>query len=196
MKVLFLSFLNAGLWGSVLILLALLLRPVLRKAPRDILCVLWLLVILRLLIPVGFESKLSLQPQFIPSQSLTEQTVPQPDLPPVQEIVPLPDIVPDTSADPVPPIQSETPVEKPAQDPVTVIAVIWLSVAGAILIYNWISYCVLLRRLRESTLRTDCILESDESPGAFLLGYWKPKICLPVGLSRQDMRFIIAHEQA
>lgn len=196
MKALFLLFLNADLWGSVLILLALLLRPFLRKAPRYILCVLWLLVILRLLIPVGIESNLSLQPQYIPSQSIAEQTVPQPDLPPAQGSVPAPDIVPDTPVDPVPPIQSEIPADRPALDPVTVIAVIWFSIAGAILIYNWISYGVLLQRVRESTPGTDGVLESDKIPGAFLLGYWKPKIYLPVGLSQQDRRFIIAHEQA
>lgn len=40
MNELFLTYLNAGVFGSVIILVGLLLRPLFRKVPRCILCVL------------------------------------------------------------------------------------------------------------------------------------------------------------
>ena len=46
-----LAFFRTGLYGSLMILFILLLRPLLDKAPRNVLCVLWLLVAVRLLLP-------------------------------------------------------------------------------------------------------------------------------------------------
>ena len=65
MKAVFELFLSASFFGSVMILLVVAARFVLRKAPRGIFCLLWVLVGLRLLIPFRIESNLSLQPSFV-----------------------------------------------------------------------------------------------------------------------------------
>ena len=73
MENVFSMYLQAGLFGSCLILVVLLLRLVLKKAPKNILCVLWLVVTLRLLLPFQIESPLSMQPaeiyNVVPTQS-------------------------------------------------------------------------------------------------------------------------------
>lgn len=51
--------------GSIVILAVLLLRLVLKKAPRKFICLLWMLAGIRLLLPVPIESAYSLQPQGI-----------------------------------------------------------------------------------------------------------------------------------
>lgn len=55
MKDLFIHLCNFSVITSIAILVAILLRPVLKKGPSFIRCALWALVFLRLLIPVGFS---------------------------------------------------------------------------------------------------------------------------------------------
>ena len=62
MSVVFLKILNISLVSGWIILAVLLLRLVLKKAPKWISCVLWALVALRLLLPFSIESALSLIP--------------------------------------------------------------------------------------------------------------------------------------
>ena len=58
------NLLAMSLSGSIVILLVLALRLALKKAPARLVCLLWVLVGLRLLIPFRIESNLSLQPSF------------------------------------------------------------------------------------------------------------------------------------
>ena len=62
MSAVFLKILNMSIAASWLIAVVLVLRLLLRKAPKWISCVLWALVALRLVIPFSFESALSLIP--------------------------------------------------------------------------------------------------------------------------------------
>ena len=58
----FLGLLNTGFAASVVILIVLLLRLVLRRAPKRYLYLLWAPALLRLLCPFSLESALSLLP--------------------------------------------------------------------------------------------------------------------------------------
>lgn len=62
MTEIFLSILNMSLVSAMLIIALLILRPVLKKAPKAFLCALWGLVGLRLVCPFTVESVLSLIP--------------------------------------------------------------------------------------------------------------------------------------
>ena len=62
MESLFSNILTASFHGSIVILVVILLRVLLRKAPRKFICFLWLLAGLRLLMPFEIQSSLSLQP--------------------------------------------------------------------------------------------------------------------------------------
>ena len=57
--------LTTSFHGSIVILAVLLLRLVLRKAPKKFICLLWMLAGIRLLLPIPIESAYSLQPQSI-----------------------------------------------------------------------------------------------------------------------------------
>lgn len=175
MTQLFCAYLEAGFFSAVMILAVLLLRLLLRKAPRNALCILWLLVALRLLLPFQLESSVSLQPRFTPAapvgsevSSTQPQTAPMPSAPPDHE-------------------QSE--VELTA-----ILGGIWIGGAAAVLLYAVISYGIIRRRVRDAIPQGDGVWESHRIPGAFLLGYRKPKIYLPKGLHPQDREFILAHE--
>lgn len=73
MDALFRNILTASFHGSIVILAVLLLRLVLKKTPRKYICMLWLLAVLRLLLPFQIQSNLSLQPSTDPV-ALSRQT--------------------------------------------------------------------------------------------------------------------------
>ena len=60
----FYAVLKASFQGSIVILAVLLLRLVLKKAPKSVFCLLWLLAGARLALPFEIESNLSLQPEY------------------------------------------------------------------------------------------------------------------------------------
>ncbi len=62
MELVFLKLLNMSIAASWLIIVVILLRLVLRKAPKWLICVLWGIVALRLAVPVSLESFFSLVP--------------------------------------------------------------------------------------------------------------------------------------
>ncbi|MBP5183855.1 MAG: hypothetical protein J6113_01965, partial [Lachnospiraceae bacterium] len=62
MATIFLKILNMTITASWLILAVILVRLLLKKAPKWVICLLWALVAVRLVCPVSFESALSLVP--------------------------------------------------------------------------------------------------------------------------------------
>lgn len=189
MEDLFFAFLRAGFWGSVIIVLVLLLRLCLCKAPRQLICILWLLAAVRLVLPFSIESRLSLQPE-VPEFSDT--VIQQPVLPPVDRPV-TPPVTPPVSQ----PEQNDTPMPEPPKT-VTLrqaLPYIWVAGAGALAVYALVSYLLLKRRLRTAVKEADCWI-TDRVKGAFVMGYIRPRIYLPVTVEPQDRPFIVSHEQA
>lgn len=62
MREFFQTILTTSFHGSIVILAVLLLRLLLRKAPKKYICTLWILAGIRLLLPIPVESAFSLQP--------------------------------------------------------------------------------------------------------------------------------------
>ena len=62
MSTIFLKILNMSLSAGWLILAVIVLRLLLKKAPKWVSCLLWALVAIRLLVPFSIESALSLIP--------------------------------------------------------------------------------------------------------------------------------------
>lgn len=184
-------FFRNSLFASVMILAVLAVRPLLRKAPRNICCLLWLLVALRLLLPFQLESPLSLQPDVFeePSQItvIVETESPAEDILPIDPpVIDVPQHLPsEAPVDPAPQFQWET-----------VLPVLWICGALSLLIYSAVSYFILKHRVWDAVMASDGAWESDRIEGAFLLGYFLPKIYLPIGLHQQDREFIIAHERS
>ena len=147
----FLTLCKVTLPASGLILCVLLVRGLMIKwAPRRAIMLLWLAVALRLLIPVSFESYMSL----IPTEGL---------IPTVDEVFKAPvetDIVleADTVWDeelptPTPPITVTPPAAEPqitlGQALVTGSTILWMAGVAALMLYAVVSYILLARRVAE-----------------------------------------------
>ncbi len=222
MKELFQYILEASIYGSIIILAVLLLRLLLRKAPKRFSCILWLLVGLRLLIPLNIESRISLQPDVTRfSQVQEQQSVQRPQTPEyeipenagkvenweVPDVKPAPEAKPETGAKPAPEVQQNpvSPVEPEAESSVAapkksvnflaVAGMVWILIAVAFVIFNMVSYLKLKRQVR-GAVKVPGGWASDKIETAFILGYVKPQIYVPMSMDPHDRSFIMRHERA
>ena len=199
---------TAAYASAILIVLRLILR---KRAPRQVFCLLWLVVFARLLIPVSLESPLSIVPEARPAQGqlyLPQQDAGQQPANPVAPTAPVQN--PGQAANPVisnpnPPALTlpgdEAPAaplpEAPAPFPWrAVITGVWLAGGAAMGSYGLISYLRLRRRLFGAIRAKDGAWEHPAVDSPFILGMLRPRIYLPAGLAGQARSFILCHERA
>lgn len=215
MNEMFRGVLNASFQGGIVILAVLILRLVLKKAPKKYICLLWILAGLRLLMPFSIESSLSLQPrvELVELDQAVNVPVPdywvEPDAPlmeaPANAEVPQIDL---TKTEPEIEISSDMQMEQTTYlyqvedgeiSTLTyneVAANLWVLGAGVMLFYSMLSYCLLKFKLREAVRMAGDIWESDRIGTAFILGYLRPRIYLPMGLSADQQDLILRHERS
>ena len=209
MTELFSAILKASFQGSIVILAVVLLRFLLKKAPKSLFCLLWLLAGLRLVMLFEIPSPLSLQPRLEDTNISiqAQQPVQVPDIT-IQNLEGQPL---ETPADPVlPPEVPEGNWENVQTDsypywaedgvitgPVdygNIAAWVWLLGAAGMLIASLISYWKLKHRVREGYLIENGCFECPGLDTAFVLGFLPPRIYLPMGLSDQEKKFVFDHE--
>ena len=191
MNELFLKIINMSISASWLVLAVLILRFVLKKAPKWINVLLWGIVAIRLICPFSFESTLSL----IPSA----------------ETIPL-NIGMDTTStinsgisainNAVNPIisQSNTPMAGASvnllQITIGIYEYIWIFGMIALALYTAISYWRLRRKVDTAVRYKDNIFQSENVSSPFVFGIIKPRIYLPFKMNGQDLEHVVAHEHA
>ena len=205
MDELFRNVLTASFHGSIVILAVLALRLVLRRAPKKYVCFLWVLVGLRLLMPFELQSSLSLQPEPRQVTAVTREQVellgdpaiPVRDTPESdREAAPEPTFSVSAAAEPVP-VSAKTPAAPAAKTAFHWKALIpwaWLAVAALFGIYSLYCYIRLKRRVLLA-VKIPGGWECEGIETAFILGFIKPKIYISMGMSRQERRYILAHER-
>lgn len=229
MNELFQNVLTASFHGSIVILVVIVLRLVLRKTPKKFVCLLWLLVGVRLLMPFEIQSSLSLQPDIVP---MVEEKWQQPEQDMaagasgfLMEDIPEPAILEndapvfsngnepavihnstaataggDAAANPVDmaaPAASGSLNEeksKPAVDWAALVPYFWLAVTSCFVISSIYSYLRLRYRVREA-IKIPGGWECDRIETAFILGFIRPQIYIPMGMSPSNRKYILAHER-
>ena len=187
----FLKLVNLNISASWLILAVLVLRVVLKKAPKWVMPLLWGVVALRLVCLFSIESALSLIPsaETIPSEIVTETREPV-----LYEQATL-DIV----TNPTLPSAAEVPVgvsRQQAQVDFNIYSVLWLAGMAALLVHALVSAGKLKRKLATAILLRDNIYESEFVDSPFVFGVVKPNIYLPMHMDEGTAAYVIAHECA
>lgn len=186
---LFLLVLNMSITASFVILMVLLVRLFLKKAPKIFSYALWAVVLFRLISPFSFESVLGLVP--INKQPIQENIVYSTE----SQINTGLNIV-DNTINTILPIPNNTSESiNPLQRWVFVGSVIWVIGITAMLIYSIIQFLMLKRNLIGSTPLRDNIYLTDYITSPFVIGFIKPKIYLSSSLADTEQEFIIIHEQ-
>lgn len=187
----FLKLVNLSISASWLILAVLVLRVVLKKAPKWVMPLLWGVVALRLVCLFSIESALSLIPsaETIPSEIVTETREPV-----LYEQATL-----DIATNPTLPSAAEVPVgvsRQQAQVDFNIYSVLWLAGMAALLVYALVSAGKLKRKLATAILLRDNIYESEFVDSPFVFGVVKPNIYLPMHMDEGTAAYVIAHERA
>lgn len=187
----FLKLVNLSISASWLILAVLVLRVVLKKAPKWVMPLLWGVVALRLVCLFSIESALSLIPsaETIPSEIVTETREPV-----LYEQATL-----DFVTNPTLPSAAEVPVgvsRQQAQVDFNIYSVLWLAGMAALLVHALVSAGKLKRKLATAILLRDNIYESEFVDSPFVFGVVKPNIYLPMHMDEGTAAYVIAHERA
>lgn len=171
-------------WQAGLIALAVMaVRPLLRRAPRRAVCMLWLLVALRLLLPARLtvESPVSLQ---------------QPESPPIQayqELRQQEKVYVST------PPEQRSEMEKTAAAQgfalLDQLPAIWLTGVGCMALYMALSLLRMRWRLRAAPRIQDNVYRCTDWSTPFVLGVLAPRIYVPETVSEQDFPQVLAHER-
>lgn len=197
MSELFLRLLNMSINAGWLVVVILLARQLLKRAPKAIYVGLWALVGIRLLLPVSFESVLSLLPSVhtVPMDILyTQEPKIESGIPVINEVI---NPVIGGAFAPVP-----GDSVNPAQVIIGIAANLWLVGIASMMIYAIASYLTLWRKVREAVPEPDgasfagkgSIRYSDLISTPFILGIVRPRIYLPYSLTREDKAYVIGHE--
>lgn len=199
--------LQMSLTGSLVILIICLVRLLLKRAPKWISSLLWVIVLIRLICPVTVTSGFSLIPQPVSSGQLLSGwsetytgniRMVHPNNPEYQEAV-------EAGREPV--YAGEDGYYVVTQDDGTgepdtvkntvfpVLGVVWMAGTLGMLLHGAVSCIRLKRKLVGVVLLRENIYLSDYIAAPFVLGTIFPKIYLPSGLDEKEQEYIILHEQ-
>ncbi len=198
MEMIFLNVFNRSLAAGWLILAVIVVRFLLKKAPRRLSCVLWAVVAVRLLCPFFPASSFSLIPS---GETISAEVVRFAPAPAIDSGIP-------ALTEALNPMIGErfAPAPGTSVNPLY----IWTAVAGIVWLVGvavMAGYALLGSLRMRSVVREAVPLESgaalpdnvwlcDAVRSPFILGIVRPKIYLPSGITREQMLCILAHEQA
>lgn len=198
----FISFFNMSVTGSYIILAIILVRLLLKKAPKVFSYSLWIVAGLRLICPFSFSSVLSIFNFFsVPVKESTSGGATVNNYVPNNiGIMPKPEISTGiSSADTV--INSALPVAKigdsanPMQIITAVASALWIIGIIAMVIYGIVSLVKIHKRVEFATRLNDNIFECEKVRSPFVLGIIKPRIYLPCNMNDKQREFVVLHEK-
>lgn len=208
MSFIFSKVLEMSLYGSIAILVVLLFRLIFQKCPKKVMILFWIIVAVRLVLPVNFNSPTSIlnfgkfvQPKTVSAEPTTYD--PETRLREIAVVDTVPAVVeqnaPDTA---VTDNGSEAPETAPVvteQAPKvtfkSVLPYIWLTVTVGMLIFSAIRYAIFYSRARWSSRSFDgryYMANDIDSP--FVVGIIKPKIFFPINMDDDEREYVLNHE--
>lgn len=210
------TLLNMSLVGTYCILVVLLLRLFLRKAPKVFTYILWGVVFLRLALPIFPEAPISLVPESVRNNPVTSYfsgtdnaglippftSITGTDSPFTQGVKAISNPPGDTQTTPLTNSQVSVSQESSVNSTPTthltvkqIALIVWCSGLALLTSYNLITYLLLRRRLTDAVME-DGVFITDKISSPFVLGFIHPRIYLPTGLTPEERSFIVLHEKA
>ncbi len=184
MMTLFMYVYNMSLAGSVIIVILILLRPVLRKTASKYSYWLWIAPALRLVCPVGYTADFSLFTLSRSSETMAGGTI---------CTIEFGDWSSQTAQGAVNVVRAAD--TDPVQAFMAVGGIIWA--VGIIIFLAWsvLRYVQLRRKLADAVKMEEGIFQSDRINAPFILGAMHPRIYLPAGLDSETRRYVLSHER-
>ena len=183
--------LRINMVASIVILVILVARLILKRAPKVFSYALWTIVLIRLLIPVSLSSQLSVVPDISSANSAVINAA-LPEL----EFETLRDREQNYYED-----QKDPSGEAPkiyishSMEPIAYLSIVWLAGMACMVVYSSFSYWKIKKKIRISFPVQDNILIADAIKSPFVIGFIRPKIYLPCNLGEKEQSYIILHEK-
>ena len=226
MEEMFIQIIKLSISVTWFIIITALVRMVLKKAPRSIICLMWCMVWLRLAFPINIESRFSLAPDIsgaveetvlslkdvtseldFGNESLEFDKSAVSDVSSEFDKSALSDVSSElNSVDKLSELHAESgmdAVPKSSLAPKSSSAswlriglVIWLTGMALMFGYMIISYTALRRKLRTAVLYKENIKQSEFIDSPFIFGILRPVIYIPYGLEDSALDNVLAHEKA
>ncbi|MBQ2848641.1 MAG: hypothetical protein IJE74_10335 [Clostridia bacterium] len=198
----FITFFNMTLTGSYIILAIILIRLLLKKAPKIFSYCLWLVAGIRLICPFSFSSVLSIfnflsvpvQVSSVGGTTVNDYVPNDIGMMKVPEISTGIDMA-DTVINPVLPAPQLGDSANPMQIIMAVASVLWVVGIVAMSVYGVVSLVKVNKKIEFATKLDGNIFESDKVRSPFVFGIFKPKIYLPCGMDEKQREYVILHEK-
>ena len=191
MNELFLKIINKSISASWLVMAVLILRLVLKKAPKWVNVLLWGIVAVRLICPFSFESALSLIPS---AETFPEKAISGPSFDVQTGITPVDNRINDYLGDRY--FEGVTVPANNGNHMMNILSIVWTIGILLLIAYTVISYWRLHREIDTAVRYKDNLFQSENVSSPFVLGLIKPRIYLPFNMNGQDLEHVVAHEQA
>ena len=191
MSSLFLKIVNMSIAAGWLILAVIALRFLLKKAPKWSVCLLWAFAAVRLVCPFSIESVLSL----IPNAETVPANIEMMRYPAVDTGV---NVINEAVNPVINGLFEPNPISSanPLQILIPLFACVWIAGIVIMLLYALISYRKLKKSVAASVPAGEGVMVCDEVTSPFILGLFRPMICLPSSMEGQTREYVLAHERA
>jgi len=191
------TLMNMTLTASIVIIFVLLLRLVLRKAPKQYSYILWMIVLFRLLCPITISSPVSLLNLF--DTPVTEmgsmEYVPVDIVHTPHPAISLPSKTVNDAVNAVLPQGEEQLRADPLEAPITILTYIWLLGMVTMLGYSLVQFTALRAKLVCAVEIDKRIFLADDIDTSFVIGILHPRVYLPSALSETEQTYILMHER-
>lgn len=204
MNEILLKLLNQSITASWLIIVVIVLRLFLKKAPKWLSCILWAIVAIRLLCPFSIESSLSFIPDAEPiTFNAVSDTLDISDtsyMPYIQGIennnnIASIDKVQNSITDMTAAVNFSAGNNR-LNKGLFLAGIVWIIGFIGIFGFAFVSFCKIYYRVREAIPLQDNIWLCDMVGSPFIIGIIKPRIYLSSSISCEQIQYVLSHEQA
>ena len=194
---LFSNVLDMSITASYVAIAVIVIRFIIKKAPKSFSFAIWIPVLFRLVCPISFISNLSVF-NFINrdsfrkiegvSQSITvNNTISNIRSGQVSDNI---------AGNAVTNIANNTTISQGiGNNFMYLVSILWMIGIQILIVYFIVSYIKTYSRIKTATLYNENVYESDQIDTAFVFGLIKPKIYIPVNLTESEKIYIIEHEK-
>ena len=194
MTAVFSEILNMSMTGSLVILLVMAARLLLKRSPKIYAYALWAVVLFRLLCPVSLSASVSaldlLQPEVTEASPVTSTVSYRPSAY-VQrraDAILIPQAAPEST-------QDTGAIKQTAPSVWDIASYVWFAGMAAMACYSVVQFLRLRGKLVGAMPYGKNVYLSDYIASPFVMGVLRPKVYLPSGIPMAERPYILAHEQ-
>ena len=194
---LFSNVLDMSITASYVAIAVIVIRFIIKKAPKSFSFAIWIPVLFRLVCPISFISNLSVfnfinRDSFRKIEGVSQSITVNNTISNIRSGQVSDNIAGNTVTN----IANNTTLSQGiGNNFMYLVSILWMIGIQILIVYFIVSYIKTYSRIKTATLYNENVYESDQIDTAFVFGLIKPKIYIPVNLTESEKIYIIEHEK-